>query len=289
MNYGFLFSHILHNICNTLSDGNPSISIVELAVLVAQDLIPHLPSVISDNNILFLWKTMWNTNNASIANILLSFFKSSIPFIDSKFFSPFILYAAESQNFTSTSYSLWECCCYLWKAVNDVNQYIEMKMPILNMTGFVAVLLENNVQEFDSVLHDPLFAVRSLICDDTTIADTIESLLMCIISFESGKKIQSLNMLIEFVFYVIIISFLKLLSTNVQKEDVFYPRFASFIQNILSTMGDSVHLTFSVNPSYPGTNWIPFVGILCAMFMIPLLIKAVNSSSKDILPHSFAK
>ena len=36
-------------------------------------------------------------------------------------------------------------------------------------------------------------------------------------------------------------------------------------------------------------SWISFVGILCAMFMIPLLIKAVNSSSKDILPHSFAK
>ena len=137
MNYGFLFSHILHNICDTLCDPNPSISIVEHAIYVAQALIPHLLSVISDDNIMFLWKTMWNTTNLSISSILLSFFKSSIPFIDPSFFSPFIQYAIESPNFTSVSYSQWECCCYLWKAVNDIHQFIEMKMPILNMAGFV--------------------------------------------------------------------------------------------------------------------------------------------------------
>lgn len=53
-------------------------------------------------------------------------------------------------------------------------------------------------------MHDALFAVRSLSCEDGTITDTIESLLLCIISFESGTKLQSLNILIEFDSYILL-------------------------------------------------------------------------------------
>lgn len=136
INSDYLLSHVLQNVCNTLQEESFSLSIIEQALQLANDLLPHLLFIISDKTIPLLWSFMWSSKHQSVTDLLFQFFETSIPFISQTFYASFIDTAMQSASF-SVSLKRWECCCHIWKALNDVNVYMEMKMPVTNVKGFV--------------------------------------------------------------------------------------------------------------------------------------------------------
>lgn len=141
INYDYMLSHVLQNVCSTLQEQSFSLSNLEQAIQLANDLLPHLFFIISDKAIPLLWSYMWSTKFQNVSDLLFQFFESSIPFISQTFYVSLIETAMQSAAF-SVSLKRWECCCHIWKALNDVNVYMEMKMPVTDVKGFVRSLID---------------------------------------------------------------------------------------------------------------------------------------------------
>ena len=128
---------MLRSIVAMLDKENTSLPVIQLAIQVSCDLLSSVFIFLDDPVFLTLWKQMWSIENEQIRNSIFSFFDSSISILSNTLYEPFLEVVLDSSVFPSLSEPQWTCCCIIWKALNDVNQYIEKKKDICCIDGFV--------------------------------------------------------------------------------------------------------------------------------------------------------